>query len=75
MAIKFNTDFKIVQVICNSDEKAKFRIENRNDGISKTNYDGYLRHKAIFEEVMENKIVIDNANDLIETYKQIDKYF
>ena len=74
-AQKFETDFQIVQVICNSDEKAKFRIENRNDGVSKTNYKEYLRHKSTFEEVEEEKIIIDNTNDLEDTYKQIDKYF
>jgi len=74
-AKKFKTDFRIVQVICNSDEKAKFRIENRNEGVSKTNYKEYLRHKLTFEEISENKIVIDNTNDLKSTFKQIDKYF
>ncbi len=74
-AKKFKTDFQIVQVICNSDEKIKFRIENRNDGVSKTNYKEYLRHKLTFEEIHEDKIVIDNINDLDSTYQQIDKYF
>lgn len=74
-AKKFKSDFQIVQVVCNSDEKAKFRIENRNDGISKTNYKEYLRHKLTFEEIIGDKILIDNTNDLDSTYRQIERHF
>ena len=75
LAEKYGIDFKIVKVICDSDEKIKGRIEERNDGISKTNYQEYLKHRSAFEEIDDKEIVIDNTGNLESTYQQIDQYF
>lgn len=66
---------KIVEVRCDSDEEAKNRIENRNDDVSKTDYDQYLKHKSGFEKIEEEKIIINNRGDLKIAYDQIDKLF
>ena len=72
IAKQLNVDLKIVEVRCDSDEEAKRRIESRNDGVSKTDYNQYLKHKSEFEEIGEEKIIIDNTGDLKNTYDQID---
>lgn len=75
IAKHLNVGLKIVEVVCDSDEKTKGRIENRNDGVSKTNYEQYLKHKSEFEEVEEEKIIINNTGSLKNTHDQIDKFF
>ena len=75
IAEKLKVDLKIVEVRCDSDEEAKRRIENRNDGVSKTDYNQYLKHKFEFEEIVEEKIIINNTKDLKNTHKQIDNFF
>lgn len=75
IAEKLKVDLKIIEIRGNSDEEAKRRIENRNDGVSKTDYAQYLKHKSEFEEVEEEKIIINNTGDLKSAYNQIDKFF
>jgi len=75
IAEKLKVDLKIVEVRCDSDEESRRRIENRNDGVSKTDYSQYLKHKSEFEEIVEERIIINNTKDLKSTHKQINKFF
>ncbi|HBI16703.1 MAG TPA: hypothetical protein DDY52_00895 [Candidatus Moranbacteria bacterium] len=74
IAEKLKVDLKIVEVRCDSNEETRKRIENRNDGVSKTDYQQYLKHKAEFEEIDEEKIIINNNTELKNAYDQIDAF-
>jgi predicted kinase len=75
LAKRLGVQFKIVEVVCTSDDLVKSRIEKRVNDESLGNFTEYLTFKPQFNAVEEDKILIDNSGSIEQTYKQIDNYF
>ena len=74
IAEQARTDFKIVEIICPEDI-IRNRIAGRMQDESEAGFEQYLKNKRLFEQIMQEHIIIDNSGTLDDIDAQLENTF